>query len=147
MRLHALDLAPVSGGEYGEGQGSGSAVVVVGCDGSPASEDAVRYAVKRAGDHGSVIAVHAAGRRQEGEDVLRSAKQLIPDGTRFEPVLGEGSAPDVLVRVAQESRADELVVGAHSAAPGTDRLGNVPQALLAHADRPVVVVPASKAGP
>ncbi len=142
MTLHALDLAPVSGGEYGEKREAG-AVVVVGCDGSVASENAIRYAVARAGDRGRVIAVHAGGGSQAGEALWRNVRKLLPYGVSFEAVLGDGPVHDVLGRVARERRADEVVVGAHASGPDKEHLGNVPRALLAHADCPVVVVPAA----
>jgi nucleotide-binding universal stress UspA family protein len=121
---------------------TGLRVIVVGCDGSVASERALRYALARAGSRGRVIAVHANGARAAGEALLRQVEQLVPYGVSFEPVLSDGPAPDAIARVARERLAVELVVGAHAAGPGTQHVGNVPLTLLAHADRPVVVVPA-----
>jgi nucleotide-binding universal stress UspA family protein len=126
MTVHAADLR----------------VIVVGCDGSLASECALRYAVARAGNRGRVIAVHANCARAAGEALLRQVKQLVPYGVIFEPVLSDDPAPDAIARVARERLAVELVVGAHAAGPGKQHLGNVPLTLLAHADRPVVVCPA-----
>ena len=158
MGIHAMDLAPISGGEYGEHLRTGSAVVVVGFDGSPASRDAVRYAVKRVGTNGRLIAVHVAGPGQwwfgspsyqpEREDYQSAANALlsdvrgqVPEDVKLETSIVEGSPPSALMQVAREQHAAEIVVGAHGSDPSTRGLGNVPLALLEGCDRPVVVVP------
>lgn len=158
MTVHALDLAPISGGGYGEHLRTGSAVVVVGYDGSPASRRAIEYAVERAGAEGRIVAVHAAGPGQwwfgspsyqrERDDYRPAARELleelrsqVPAGMALETDVVEGSPPSALMRVAGDCNAAEIVVGAHGSNPETRGLGNVPLALLKGCDRPLIVVP------
>jgi nucleotide-binding universal stress UspA family protein len=159
MPIHALDLAPISGGEYGEKQHNGGAVVVVGYDGSPASRRAIDYAAERAGSDGKVVVVHAAGpghwwygapsyQREDsdyvtvGESLLADLLKHVPSGAPIETSLVEGPTPKALIEAARECSAAELVVGAHGSDPEKSGLGSVPVALLRSCDRPVVVVPA-----
>jgi nucleotide-binding universal stress UspA family protein len=163
MGLHALDLAPISGGGYGEHLRTGSAVVVVGYDGSPASHQAVHYAIGRAGPKGRIVAVHAAGPgewwfgspsyqperddyRTAADALLTEVRGQVPDDVQLETSFVEGSPPAALMRVAREQSAAEIVVGAHGSDPSTRGLGNVPLALLRGCDRPVVVVPCGESG-
>jgi nucleotide-binding universal stress UspA family protein len=156
MSIHAMDLAPVSGGAYGEPQEPRRPVVVVGYDGSVASHSAVGYAIRRAGRTGRVVAVHACGpgrwafgaghserdHRSAGAALLAGLAERMPKGVSLEPILTDGPVPKALVDAAREHRADEIVVGVHGRDARERGLGGVPLALLALADLPVVVVPA-----
>jgi nucleotide-binding universal stress UspA family protein len=157
MTIHAMDLAPISGGAYGETPKPERPLIVVGYDGSVAGENALRYATERAGERGRVIAVHACGPgrwwfgapsyqhterdyRSSGESLIAGLEDRMPEGVSFEAVLTEGPAPKALADAAREQHTDEIVVGAHGSDPCKRGLGSVPLALLTQADRPIVVV-------
>jgi nucleotide-binding universal stress UspA family protein len=161
MEIHALDLAPITPDPYGEGKPSEPKVVVVGYDGSVASVCALRYAAKRAGHGGHVVAVHACGSgaswigmpderghredyRSAGESLVTALERELPRSVSFEAVLTEGPPHKALAATARTRHADEIVVGARGAGPQDHGPGRVPQALLRDADRPVVVVPAEE---
>jgi nucleotide-binding universal stress UspA family protein len=164
MPIHALDLAPISGGEYGEQHRADAPVILVGYDGSPASRRAIEYAVERAGSDGRVVVVHAAGpghwwfgapsyQREDsdyvaaGESLLADLVKHAPSGAPIQTSLVEGPTPKALMEAARECSAAEVVVGAHGSDPEKSGLGSVPVALLRSCDRPVVVVPAGKPRP
>ena len=156
MGIHALDLAPISGGAYGEKPAT--APIVVGIDGSSASRKAFDYACRRRGGSGRVIAVHVDGPgpswfgassyqhdggtgHRFGESLLAELAGHAPYGVHVETIVVEGSPPSVLLEVAHRYGAAELVVGMHGSDPSTSGLGHVPKALIEASDRPVVVVP------
>jgi len=155
MGIHALDLAPVSDGPYGEKPPSPP--LVVGFDGSPASRSAFDYACKRSGSRGRVIAVyvdgagpswfgapsyqHEDGSRPFGESLLADLASHAPHGVRLERSVVDGSPPSALLHAAREHDAVEIVVGMHGSDPTKAGLGHVPKTLIETSDRPVVVVP------
>jgi nucleotide-binding universal stress UspA family protein len=91
MAIHALDLAPISGGDYGEHRHPHVPVVVVGYDGSPASRLAIDYAVERVGPEGRVVVVDAA-RECSAAEVVVGAHGSDRDKS------GLGSVPLALLR-------------------------------------------------
>ncbi|GAB2475805.1 universal stress protein [Jatrophihabitans fulvus] len=130
--------------------------VVVGVDGSPASERAVQWAFAYADRHGlDVRAVLVHGHAPSGgiawrperdrtEDERRLADAIAParrahPGVRVHPAVREGHPAAVLV---DESSGEDLVVigcrGRH--ARTATLLGSVAQAVLRHATCPVVVL-------
>jgi nucleotide-binding universal stress UspA family protein len=155
MGIHALDLAPVSDGPYGEKPRL--TPLVVGFDGSPASKTAFEYACKRSGTRGRVIAVYVDGagpswfgapsyqhedaNRPFGESLLAELAANAPHGVHVERSVMEGPPPSALLQVAREYGAVEIVVGMHGSDPSKAGLGHVPKALIETSDRPVVVVP------
>lgn len=161
MGIHALDLAPVSGGPYGEQRPLPP--IVVGFDGSPAGRAAFEYACKRTGPKGRVIAVYVdgAGRswfgapsyqhkdasRSYGESLLAGLPTDTPHGVHLETSVVEGSPPSVLLEAARQHDAAEIVVGMHGSDPSKCGLGHVPKALIESSDRPVVVVPRGEPRP
>ena len=164
MAIHALDLAPISGGEYGEHRHPHVPVVVVGYDGSPASRLAIEYAVERVGPAGRVVVVHAAGpghwwygapsyqressdSRSVGESLLADLVENAPPGATIETKLVEAPTPKALIDAARECSAAEVVVGAHGSDQDKSGLGSVPLALLRGCDRPLVVIPRGKSRP
>jgi nucleotide-binding universal stress UspA family protein len=154
MAIHAMDIAPITPDPYGDGKRPAPKVVVVGCDGSVASLNALRYAAERAGEGGHVVAVHACGTdpsapgasghakdyRSAGKSLVTALEHELPAGVSFEAVLTEGPIPEALATTARTRHADEIIVGARGAHPVNQGLGRVPSALLRNADRPVVVV-------
>ncbi len=138
---------------------------VVGFDGSERSLRALRYAARRAAPGGRLILVCAteptgqwAGgfeggpppemleeeARQRDERVARMFASLTPadvGGAAYETVAREGRAAVVLVEVADEYDADEIVVGTRGHGALRALLGSTSHALLHESDRPVVVVP------
>jgi nucleotide-binding universal stress UspA family protein len=142
--------------------------IVVGVDGSPASDAALRYAVEEAEVHGCrLVAVHAwsttalvAGAFApmppfDLGEMEGAAKEVLANACA--PVLGEegerrleveicpmcGHPPEMLVRRA--ARARELVVGSRRRGGFTGLfLGSVSQQCVHHAPCPVVIVPAPR---
>jgi nucleotide-binding universal stress UspA family protein len=155
MGIHALDLAPVSDGPYGEKPPLPP--LVVGFDGSPASKAAFEYACKRSGSRGRVIAVfvdgagpswfgapsyqHEDGSRPFADSLLAELATHAPRNVKLERSVVEGSAPSALLDAARQHGAVEIVVGMHGSDPSKAGLGHVPKALIESSDRPVVVVP------
>jgi nucleotide-binding universal stress UspA family protein len=133
-------------------------VIVVGYDATPGSRAALAFALRRARPHGSVIAVHAVApaRGYLGSPYYERCVERAHHHGRtvldpmpaagVETALLEGRPAEVLVRVAEQRHASEIVVG--SPQPGRARawLGSrVVRKLVATAGRPVVVVPATRA--
>jgi len=59
-------------------------------------------------------------------------------------LLEDGPAADVLVRVADRTDAEMLVVGRRGSGGAPGALGSVSEAVLTHATRPVLVVPLAR---
>jgi nucleotide-binding universal stress UspA family protein len=131
--------------------------VVVGVDGSPASDSALEWAARYAEASGAsvlgVTAWHiptstmwsvdtselASGARQILEDALKVARERHP-GVTFSGLVDEGVAAPILLEASRT--ADLLVVGSrgHGAFTGM-LLGSVSLHCVHHARCPVVVVP------
>lgn len=137
-------------------------VVVVGLDGSPESEVALRWAASQAAPDGRLHAVHAVHpadalardavladsvRDQHRRESELDEEWLAPVRTsdlELHPEVREGAAATVLLDVAEETDADVIVVGHHPSARFGPRLvGHVTSELLRHAHLPVVIVPSS----
>ncbi|HEX3788137.1 MAG TPA: universal stress protein [Pseudonocardiaceae bacterium] len=145
-------------GEFEIGK-DGVGTVVIGYDDSPSSVHAAAWAaglVRR--ERGLLVIVYvealsnpaywssfsvsaAVQTAQEFVENLRAlaAEQLTPRGVNFDVVHGRGEPAGVLEKVAEEHKADCIVVGRSRRKGGL--LGSVPRSLLAHSARPVVVVP------
>jgi nucleotide-binding universal stress UspA family protein len=139
--------------------------IVVGVDGTPASDRALSWAVAQArARHLGLTVLHATGRhattapaepgeagggtasslRADGRQVTRTAVHSLRragfDGA-VEELLVPASAVDALVEASTD--ADLLVVGAREPGPlGTFVLGSVRRSLVDRSRCPVVVVPA-----
>jgi nucleotide-binding universal stress UspA family protein len=132
--------------------------IVVGVDGSATARRAVRCAVVLGELTGAeVVAVHAIGlleERHRPEDVdgawrQRLARQV--EQTWASPLAGagcpsrvemeDGTADDVLLRVARRERAELLVVGSRGAADSDRALGSTSLRVVQAAPLPVLVVP------
>ena len=139
---------------------SSSAVIVVGFDGSEASEHALVYAagVSRR-IHGSLLVVYAApnplvlGSEWFGDQL--SSACLADDGavvrthaednlsgttSRWQFVLAQGEPATVLKQLVHQHRGDMLIVG-QSRSPARHVLGSVPGRLARHSSCPITVVP------
>lgn len=144
--------------------------IVVGVDGTPASDEALRWAVREAsGTEATVVAVHAwevpyslalytvapgssldevhleATARKVLQDALTRAGTE-PSGVTVEARLVRGRPDDVVLQAARG--ADLVVVGA-SRLGGLGRLllGSVSRSVMAHAPCPVVIVHEPVAAP
>lgn len=133
---------------------------MVGFDGSDASGRAVRFALSFVGDSASEVwLVHASNaprtvaepRTDEERDIEaqaiaatleRTARESDPTLQRVHVRVAEGSPADVLLAVADEIRADLIVVGTRGLR-GAARvvLGSVSQTVVSRSPRPVAVVP------
>lgn len=136
--------------------------IVVGVDGSEASDAALGWALEQARRTGDEVQVVYAWHYPEIGELLTAnpfelqhdelqadaAAQLrhavdrvgVPPGVRIDPVLAMGRAGEVLLRAASD--ADLLVVGTRGRGGVTGLLlGSVSQHCVQHAPCPVVVVP------
>lgn len=136
--------------------------IIVGTDGSPSAEVAVRRAIEVAKGSGAVVHLVTAfpdvpsyrerigssakrdpiNLREVAESVLaRAAGELTSQGVDVETSAREGDAAQVILDVAQEQKADLIVVGARGLT-GFERflLGSVSSKLSHHAPCSVMIV-------
>lgn len=133
--------------------------IVVGYDGTPPAMHAAAWAAGLARrERGILLIVYvealsspahwtamssAAATAADAEflqDLAAEAGPLLAErGITWELLHGQGEPAAVLEAVANERRADCIVVGRSRHRGGL--LGSVPKSLLAHASRPVVIVP------
>ncbi len=133
--------------------------ILVGVDRSRGARVAVEHAARRAGRRGCVIVAHvmpplsdAISRAvSELDDERRAAGQQLVDrlaadsGVDTETRVVDGAPAERLAELAREADAGEIVVGSRGMGRFAAALGSVSHALLARADRPVVVVPPAAA--
>jgi len=149
-------VAEQSGFEIGK---DGASTIVVGYDGSPPAMHAAAWAAGLARrEHGMLLVVYVEGLNspahwtamssaaatEAGMEMLKElAAQAEPvlaeRGVTWELLHGQGEPAAVLEAIAEQRRADCIVVGRSRHRGGL--LGSVPKSLLAHASRPIVVVP------
>jgi nucleotide-binding universal stress UspA family protein len=152
-------VAQTSGSPGFEIGKDGVGAVVLGYDGSPPSMHAAAWAAGLARrERATLIVVYvevlsspaywtalgtAAAAEASNELVQELATQAGPlleeHGVRWEMLHGRGEPAIVLESIAEQRRADCIVVGRSRHRGGL--LGTVPKSLLARAIRPVVVVP------
>ncbi|MGB1225596.1 MAG: universal stress protein [Mycobacterium sp.] len=148
-----------------------SSGILVGVDGSPYSDAAVRWAVREAAMHGEALTVlavaehqdsrssqtevlveHRRAQRDEGDQILAATQQLIDEelGDRtlrevhLEFMFGHPLA--TLIDSSQDKRM--VVVGCRGRGSlGRMTLGSVSSGLVRHAHRPVAVIPQERAEP
>jgi nucleotide-binding universal stress UspA family protein len=145
-----------SGFEIGK---DGVSSVVVGYDGSPPSVHAAAWAAGLARrERGTLLIVYVevlsspaywtamgtAAAAEAGVEFLQELRDeagplLDERGVTWELLYGQGEPATVLESIAEERRADCIVVGRSRHRGGL--LGTVPKSLIAHATRPVVIVP------
>lgn len=97
------------------------------------------YLAERTVDAVRVVAVVGGGtERRDAADALNVAGARIPDA---ETEQLSGDPAEAVLAAATEYDADELIIGARGGDPGrTEGLGGTAGAVLAAADRPVVVL-------
>ena len=140
--------------------------IVVGVDGSPHSEAALKWAVRMARGMGSQItAVYAVDvpvyfpqpygvpvqfdeewrAQMKNEFERKWCKPLIDSGVRYRTVMEDGRAASVIEAVAERDNADVLVVGRRGRGGVTELLlGSVSHELVLHSKRPVLLIPHRK---
>jgi nucleotide-binding universal stress UspA family protein len=143
-----------------------SQCLVVGYDSSDCSDAAVRYAARRLGPQGRVVAVYTyapapdlvpdADRRRITEERRASGRELLARAIATcreaaadvpcETELAEGAPAEALLAVASDRGAAEIVVGSRGTGRSWTPIGSVSRQLLNEADRPVVVVPSDDEG-
>ena len=136
--------------------------IVVGSDGSPSAEAAVRRAVEIAKGSGAVVhlvtaypdvpaysePISSSAKRdpinlhEVAESVLaRAASELASQGVEVETYAQEGDPANVIIEVAKEQNADLIVVGARGlTALQRFLLGSVSSKLSHHAPCSVMIV-------
>jgi nucleotide-binding universal stress UspA family protein len=131
--------------------------IVVGVDGSQESESALRWAMRvAAATHGNVVGVSAIDRvdadtpaervaqvrAQWAEQLCRRLEQAPGVAAGWRIRVEQGHPVEVLMRCAEDERADLLVVGMRGAGGFAGlHLGSVAQRLTHHATRPLALVP------
>jgi nucleotide-binding universal stress UspA family protein len=133
--------------------------VLVGVDRSLSGRVALEHAARRTGASGCLIVAHvmppladaisravselAAERHAAGRQLV---ERLAGDaGIETQTTVMDGAPAESLAELARETDAEEIVVGSRGMGRFAAALGSVSHALLAHADRPVVVVPRAAA--
>lgn len=133
--------------------------VLVGVDRSLSARVALEQAARRAGHGGHVIVAHVMAPLSDGisqavgelDDERRAAGQQLVDrladdvGVESETRVVAGVPAERLPELARDTDAEEIVVGSRGMGRFAAALGSVSHALLAYADRPVVVVPQAAA--
>ena len=136
--------------------------IVVGTDGSPDAEAAIRKVIELVGDTAATVHLVAAypGRstlerlgmtaKQDSVDMRGVAMDVLArDERRFDDAgftvekhAREGDPAHVIMDVAEEQNAAMIVVGARGAAGGGSRftLGNVASKLAHHVSRSLLIV-------
>lgn len=137
----------------------GLGTIVVGYDGTPPSIHAAAWASGLARrERGKLLVVYVetlsspahwtamssaaaieAGMEFVQELIAEAGPLMAERGIDWEMLRGQGEPAAVLEAVAEQRRADCIVVGRSRHRGGL--LGTVPKSLLAHASRPIVVVP------
>lgn len=152
----SAELPRGAGFEIGK---DGVGAVVVGFDGTPPSLNAAAWAAGLARRERGVLlvvyvevlsspaywtALGSAAANEAGAEFVqdfrdRTGPLLDERGVVWEILHGQGEPAAVLETIAEQRRADCIVVGKSRKRGGL--LGNVPKSLLTHATRPVVIVP------
>lgn len=118
---------------------------LVGTDSVHATAAICDYLAERATGDDSVTVVAAVDEttaRQDAREALNVAPVRLAAVGDVETEVRDGPPAERLLEAADETDADELVIGARSGAPGaTAALGSTARAVLEDATRPVVVVP------
>ena len=136
---------PVAAIPTGTDRLTGDSTIVVGVDGSPSNVAALQAGERIAVAVGaSVTAVLVDEKGELTPDIEQSARaevaKLQTAPTRFETVAGHPT--ETLLSRADELDAAAIVVGTRGGGGFLGlRLGRVPHQLVAHAERPVIVVP------
>jgi nucleotide-binding universal stress UspA family protein len=87
----------------------------------------------------ATVALEETNSAFTAEAIEQAREYLGGRGIAWEMLQGRGDPASVLEAIAEERRADCIVVGRSRRRGGL--LGTVPKSLLAHSKRPVVVVP------
>jgi nucleotide-binding universal stress UspA family protein len=135
-------------------------VVVAGFDGSPASHVALSRAIQRVGPHGKLYVVHSWGVPEawrgrgtyqpyvdraltEAEAVMDAAVSAHPGlkGITWESELIGGPPAKAIADVAENRRADEIVIGTRGFGRMRALLGSVAHELIHLAPCAVTVIP------
>lgn len=138
--------------------------IVVGVDGSEASDAALRWAADHVAPGGRVHAVHVVGyvdelavdaalgdsvamrHRRDRELAARTDETLagLDRDVEWGTEVREGAVAATLTDVGRQRDADAIAVGHHpSPRFGARVVGHVTADLIAHSDRPTIVVPAA----
>lgn len=125
--------------------------IVVGVDASPESRAALDRAFELAARAGStVVATHAVGLLEEGSytpppDIAAMVEAACertgcPRGLVARPVIEDGPAIGVLLRITQRAGGDLIVVGRRGSGTSERPLGSTSAGILDRAEVPVLVV-------
>lgn len=115
--------------------------ILIGTDGSPTADRAVRIGSDLARRvEASVVLVHV-GEVPKGERVLRQAADEIGEGLKISTRAVQGNPADRLLEVAEEGGADLVILG-NKGMTGARRLlvGSVTNSVSHHADRNLLIV-------
>jgi len=125
--------------------------IVAGVDGSPTSQEALRWAAALARVLGAeVVAVHAVGLIERADDVAASAwsAALVDGGVAHRIDVEDGDAVEVLLQAAEREHAALLVVGSRGTGDRPElAIGSTSLRLLQAGRIPALVVPDGTGGP
>lgn len=129
-----------------EDRRDGPVRIVVGFDGSTASDDAVNSVASRSWPEGSEVRVITAREALRPEEITLRLEKLRAAGLIPSEISRDGDPAHVLIREAKEWEADSIFVGTRNL-HGFQHLlqGSVSSAVAAHARCSVEVVRAAKA--
>lgn len=138
--------------------------IVVGFDGSEESVEALAAAATRAGQSGTIVAVHAAESASAWldtpyyDDAVRRRQQHVErffdqisafdlGDVTVEAEVVDGPVPEALATVAKLRGASEIIVGSRGLGRFRAAMSSVSHQLLRIADRPVIVMPRVRSVP
>lgn len=133
--------------------------VLIGVDSSLGARVALAHAARRTGAGGCLIVAHAITPLSDAltravseldDERHAAARDLVErlaadTGVDTQTRVVAGAPAESLAELGRETEADEIVVGSRGMGRFAAALGSVSHALLAHADRPVAVVPQAAA--
>lgn len=110
--------------------------VVVGLDGSAASENALTTTIKLTKPFGATIVLAMINERHD-EALTRAEQKVRAAGLAVETVLAQGQVPDMLLSLADDAEA--IAIGRRGQGPGAGMVGEETGRILRRSPRPLLI--------